>query len=78
MTKVTLDAATLAKIPNGDLSEIIDEAGQTIGFFHPLQMPNALSAGRFKSPFTDEEIERRRQQRTGCSLADILERLEKQ
>jgi hypothetical protein len=71
MTKIIVDAATRANLHNLDtLLEVCDESGQTLGYFHPQGPPS-----RVPSPFSDEEIERRRQQRTGKPLAEILERL---
>ena len=77
MTIITLDAETLAKlqIPN-DLVAIANSSGETVGFFQPLTTSEELRGSPTRSPFSDEEIERRRQQRTGCSLAEILEGLE--
>jgi hypothetical protein len=71
MTKVIVDDATRANLHNLDtLLEVCDESGRTLGYFHPQ-----LGAMQVRSPFSDEEIERRRQQRTGKPLAEILERL---
>jgi hypothetical protein len=71
MTKVIVDAATRANLHNLDtLLEVCDESGHTLGYFHP----QPATAG-IRSPFSDEEIERRRQQRTGKPLAETLERL---
>ncbi len=78
MTKITLDSETLAKLQNpNDLVAIADGSGETIGFFQPLIKTATMQGGQTVSPFSDEEIERRRQQRTGCSLAEILDGLEK-
>ena len=69
MTRVVVDAAMRANLHNLDtVLEVCDESGRTLGYFHPQN-------GAVRSPFCDEEIERRRQQRTGKPLAEILERL---
>jgi hypothetical protein len=73
MTKVIVDAAMRARLHDlSELLEVCDESGRTLGYFHPL-----VHSGNAKalSPFTDEEIERRRQQRTGRPLGEILEDL---
>ena len=75
MTKVTLDAATLAKLKDlNELLEVCDESGRTLGYFHPVVPSESLKA---MSPFSDEEIEEFRQQRTGRPLSEILSDLNK-
>lgn len=74
MTKLTLDAGTLAKLHNLDAPlEVCDESGKTLGYFHPAAANGAEQTPR--SPFSDEEVQRRRQQRTGSPLAEVLSRL---
>jgi hypothetical protein len=76
MTKLIVDAATLVKLQNLDgLFEVCDESGRTLGYFHPLAHPSTLGTPPARSPFTDAEIQQRRQQRTGRPLAEILEQL---
>jgi hypothetical protein len=71
MTKIIIDAATRANLHNLDtVLQVCDEDGHTLGYFHPLPEGTPV-----RSPISDEEIERRRQQRTGKPLAEILERL---
>ena len=73
MTKVIVDAAMRARLHDlKELLEVCDESGRTLGYFHPL-----VDCGDAKalSPFSDEEIDRRRQQRSGRPLGDILEDL---
>jgi hypothetical protein len=70
MTQVTFDANMLSKIGNlRDLVEIRDEAGRIVGYFHPI-LRSTVS-----TPFSREELERRRQQRSGRPLADVLKDL---
>lgn len=47
--------------------------GEFVGTFRP---PFGMPPAGFKPPFTEEELERRRQQRTGRPLKDILRDLE--
>jgi hypothetical protein len=76
MTKVIVDAAMQASLNNLDqLMEVRDESGRLLGYFHPVVEAAGPTAQGVKSPFSWEELERRRQQRTGRPLAEILERL---
>jgi hypothetical protein len=73
MTKVIVDAAMRARLHDlSELLEVCDESGRTLGYFHPLVPPGDTKS---LSPFSDEEIERRRQQRSGRPLGEILEDL---
>jgi hypothetical protein len=52
MTRLIVDAATREKrCANGDLSEVCDETGTTLGNFYQAPPP-----GKFHSPFPDAEI----------------------
>jgi hypothetical protein len=75
MTRIMVDAETQAKLraPDG-LLEVCDGSGQTLGYFVPVEKHGVGAAVR--SPISDEEIEKRRQQRVGKPLSEILERLE--
>ena len=78
MTKVTVDAATRTKLKGlGELLELCDESGCTIGYFHPTMHTLGCEEVKVLSPHTDEEIEELRKQRGGRPLADILKDLEK-
>jgi hypothetical protein len=75
MTRLTVDAAFLARLDKLDsIVEVCDESGRTVGYFHSVLASNA---GAARSPFSDEEIQRRRQQRTGRALSEIMADLEK-
>jgi hypothetical protein len=77
MTKVVVDPAFGAKITGlTGAVELCDESGRTLGYFHPA-MSEGSAPQRLQSPHSDEEIERRRQDRRGRPLADILADLEK-
>jgi hypothetical protein len=76
MSKVVVDAALRARLHNlAGLLEVCDESGQILGYFHPVAVWNAAE-GCAQSPIPREEIERRRQQRSGRPLADILKGLQ--
>jgi hypothetical protein len=74
MTRVIVDAALRDKLQNtNNLVELCDESGKTLGFFTqtlPAHIPPA-----WRSPFSDDEIQKRRQERGGRPLADILKDL---
>jgi hypothetical protein len=53
--------------------DVFGPNGEFIGTFSP---PIGLPPPGFKIPFTEEELERRRQTRTGRPLKDILRDLE--
>ena len=73
MTKVTVDAAMRARLHDlSELLEVCDESGRTLGYSHPLVPAGDAKAA---SPLSDEEIERRHQQRSGRPLGEILEDL---
>jgi hypothetical protein len=78
MTQIKIDAATMARL-NGlsDSLEICDESGRLLGYFHPSVSPPRRSDGKIASPFSDAELARRSQQRTGRPLKDILAELPK-
>lgn len=70
MTKVVIDASLRSQLRDaGDVLEVCDESGRTLGYFHPA---SADAGGEAASPFSDEEIRRRQQQPGGRPLNDIL------
>ena len=79
MTKFVVDAALGAKLTGvGEAVEVCDASGRTLGYFHPLApLPGSTSAP-IRSPLSDEEIERRRQDRRGRPLRETLADLEGQ
>lgn len=71
MTRLILDHETLARIgPFDKPLQICDETGHLLGFFQPLD-PKDL-----EPTISREEIERRRQETGGRTLAEILRDLE--
>ena len=77
MTEVVLDIGSLSRLAGiRETAALCDEAGRVIGFFEPLEPPTGRGADGSESPFSDEEIERFRQQRSGRSLQEILATLE--
>ncbi len=70
-TRLILDRDTLAKLgPFDKPLQICDETGHLLGFFQPLD-PKDL-----EPTISREEIERRRNEKGGRPLADILRDLE--
>ena len=74
MTRIMLDAGTVAQLHNlNEVLEVCDESGKTRGFFHPTG-----SGQQNRSPFSREQLEEFRKQKTGRSLAQIIRDLEQQ
>jgi hypothetical protein len=78
MTKVVLDIGSLSRLAGiRETAALCDSAGRVIGFFEPLEPPTGRGTEGSESPFSDEEIARFRQQRSGLSLQEILATLDK-
>jgi len=76
MTSLTLSADALSELDNvADVVEIRNTSGRVLGYFHPLRAPNATANS---SPFSDETLRQRQQQRTGKPLSDVLADLSSQ
>ena len=78
MTKVVLDTGFLSKLAGiRETALLCDESGRVIGYFEPLEPATGKGEDGTESPFSDEEIQRFRQQRSGRSLQDVLAALER-
>ena len=93
MTKLMIDAGTLAKLHNLDTPlEVCDESGKTLGYFLPVLEvcgPSGKVLGHFvpaiapseyagvEPPVSEEELDRREREGGGRPLAAILADLEK-
>jgi hypothetical protein len=77
MTQIVIDPVLRAKL-NGltDGVELLDESGDIVGYCLPLAEYNRLLYASIKIPFTEEEIERRMQEKGGRPLSEILADLE--
>jgi hypothetical protein len=76
MTRITIDADTVLKLSNvREMVELRDEAGKIVGHFLPG--PPRDVKGQIVVPFSEEELERRSQERGGRPLKDILSDLSK-
>jgi hypothetical protein len=76
MGRVVLDEGTGAKLRGVDEVELCDEAGQKVGRFLSEKLYRRLLYDWANAQITDEELERRRQQPGGRTLAEIWARLE--
>lgn len=77
MTKLMLEPALLSKLAGIHETAILcDQSGRAIGYFEPLEPPTGTGEDGTGSPFSDEEIERFRQQRSGRPLREVLAELE--
>jgi len=74
MSRLLLDASLADNLRKAfDVVEIVDEAGRVLGVYTPI-LKHVPPPG-FKFPITDEELERRKQEKTGRSLDEILQDL---
>ena len=76
MGKIILDSELRAKL-NGlnEQLEICDEAGMPVGHYLPLEVYKKLLYGGVEIPLSEEEIEERRKEKGGSSLADFWKRM---
>jgi hypothetical protein len=76
MSRVIVDESLRAKL-NGlqEKTELCDEAGQTLGLFLPEEQYWKLQLAADGCPLTYEELQRRRQEKGGRTLAEIWKSL---
>jgi hypothetical protein len=74
MSITITDPALLAQL--AAVSESVEVRGPNGEYVGTFQPPFGVPPPGFKVPFSDEEMERRRQQKTGRPLKDILRDLE--
>ena len=73
MVRYTLDSETSRRLgASAQPVELCDEAGRVIGFFLPEGAPCGVPPAGLEVPLGTEEIERRRQSRSGRTLDQIL------
>jgi len=76
MNKVILDEALQARLRGVDEVELCDKSGQQVGHFLSKELYHRLLYDWANAQITDEELERRRRQPGGRTLAEIWARLE--
>lgn len=75
MTRITVDRETLSRLgPLDRPVEFCDETGHTLGFFKPLAEREADHD--LQPQISRDEIERRKQEKGGRPLSEILRDLE--
>jgi hypothetical protein len=75
MGKIVLDAALREKLNGlGEQIEVHNENDEVIGVFLPMSLYKYLLR-KVPIPFSADEIERRMQEKGGCSLEEIWQRL---
>jgi hypothetical protein len=76
MNKVILDAELKSKL-NGlnEQLELCDEAGRTVGHFLPADLYKQLLLAWTEANISEEELERRRREPRGRTLAEIWKSL---
>jgi hypothetical protein len=74
MSITITDPALLAQICEASgVVDLKDPSGKVLGRLH-VEKPSQLPPG-FKIPFTEEELARRSQERTGRSISEVLKEL---
>ncbi len=58
-----------------ETTELMDSHGWRIGVFSPMIVPRYSRRGVCNSPISDEELERRRKEPGGTTLAEIWKKL---
>lgn len=77
MTILTVDSGASFQLNTlADLTEIRDESGRVLGYFHPVGTAADAGANAHRSPFTIDELRKRQQQRTGKPLSEVLAKLQ--
>jgi hypothetical protein len=76
MSRVILDQQMRSKL-NGlnEQVEICDESGNTLGHFVPESLYREFLVAWSRSNLSDEDLERRRQEPRGRTLAEIWQKL---
>ncbi len=73
MVRYTLDSETCRRLAEAEQAvELCDDAGRVIGFFLPEGAARGLPPAGLPIPLSDEEIARRRANRSGRTLEAIL------
>jgi hypothetical protein len=74
MTRLVVDTQTWAKLSGThELLELCDGSGHVLGYYGPVMRVGTVENGKIQSPFSDEEIEERRRQTGGQTLADFVQ-----
>lgn len=77
MVRYTLDSETCRRLGEATQTvELCDDAGRVIGFFLPEAVPRGQPPAGLQVPLTADEVERRRTNRFGRTLDEILLGLE--
>ncbi len=78
MSKLVVDAALGEKLARAEgMLPICDLSGKVLGVFQPFYQPRDSEEAKHLSPFSDDEIEQLRKQRTGRPLSEIWVDLER-
>jgi hypothetical protein len=76
MIKVFVDDSMRSKLREVPEAELCDDTGRTVGHFLSDEVYRRLLYDWANAQITDEELERRRQQPGGRTLAEIWARLD--
>ncbi len=76
MNKVIVDPTLRSKLKNLDSRiEFCDESGRTLGYFVPAAEQERLLYAWARTEFTDDEIDRARNEPGGLSILEVLAEL---
>ena len=76
MQKILMDPILQAKLHNfAEHLEVCDRAGKSLGHFIPTELFKQFLHASADAAVSEEELERRRQEPRGRSLAEILQGL---
>jgi hypothetical protein len=79
MTRIIVDDPLRSQLElSSDRIELCDQDGKVFGYFLPATSPLTDSADSFEIPYSEEEMERRRQEEGGRSLSEIWKSLGRQ
>ena len=76
MGRIVLDPELRAKLSGlNEQMEICDETGKVVGLYLPLADYKKILYKGVEIPFSEEEIELRRKEKSGSSLAEFWKRM---
>ena len=76
VNRIVVDESVRAKLRNVEEVELCDESGEKLGHFLSDALYRRLLYDWANAQISDEELERRRQQPGGCTLAEIWARFQ--
>lgn len=81
MTRLTVNSSLREKLTSsGQLTELCDESGRTIGYFHPVRPHGGEESitdemRKWADGISDEEIEQALNEPGGCTTEELIQQL---